>query len=82
MKPKTPEYWRSVMNNNRKRAIAAGRLATEAINCGHSLLACDHAIHAARRARVVITAANELYGESGWTVDELEKYFKLSAKFT
>lgn len=78
----TPEQRRSVMRIHRKIAFQKGRLCRQAIFCGNPGLAGDYAVHAARAAAQAICQANELYGELGWTVDELEKYFKLNAQFT
>lgn len=66
----------------RRTAATYGIRARQAILCGNADLAERYARHATRMALCVVVMCNELYGESGWTADELELYFKLNVKYT
>lgn len=67
-------YWRRQLDKDHQQASRSGR---RALTCKNPELAGVYARQAARFAAYVIETANLLYGESGWTVDELKQFFKL-----
>lgn len=67
-------YLRRQLDKDHRQASRSGR---RALTCKNPELAGVYARQAARFAADVIKTSNLLYGELGWTVDELKQFFKL-----